>query len=75
MNPKFRPLYLTLGAIGLILLIVKIIIGLPNIDPAMILAIAVPDMLFVYLAYKTYPEEAEDSKLNHYQSVKIFSGK
>lgn len=75
MNPKFRALYLIFGTIGLALLIFEVVLGLPNIDPVMVLAIAVPDMLFFYLAYKTYPDEVADNKMNEYQPVKVFSGK
>lgn len=55
MNPKYRYLYLSIGAIGLILLFYQVISNLPDIDPLKVLVIAAPDMLFVFLAYKTYP--------------------
>lgn len=59
MNPKYRYLYLTFGAIGLILLLFQFFSNLPEVDPVKILLIAVPDMVFVFLAYKTYPPEPE----------------
>ncbi len=62
MNPKYRVFYLSVGAIGLILLFYQIISNLPDIDPVRILLIAVPDMLFVFLAYKTYPPEPESKR-------------
>ena len=62
MNPKFRYLYLSVGAAGLILLFYQIISNLPDIDPVRILLIAVPDMVFVFLAYKTYPAEPETKR-------------
>ena len=55
MNPKFRALYLVLGAAGLILLGYYTIKSFPEINPGMILLITVPTMLFFFLAYKTYP--------------------
>ena len=59
MNPKYRYLYLTIGGIGLALLFYQFFSNLPEIDPIKILLIAVPDMLFVFLAYKTYPPEPD----------------
>lgn len=70
MNPKYRYLYLSVGAAGLILLIYQIISNLPEIDPVRILLIAVPDMLFVFLAYKTYPPETE-TKRQSYSERKV----
>lgn len=70
MNPKYRYLYLSLGAIGLILLFYQIISNLPEIDPVRVLLIAVPDMLFVFLAYKTYPPEA-DAKRQSFSERKV----
>jgi hypothetical protein len=57
MNPKFRFLYLFLGFSGLLFLIYYVIISFPNINPAYVLAITIPDMLFFSLAYKTFPVE------------------
>jgi len=57
MNPKFRTLYLLLGFIGLIILIYQIISTLPDVNPVSVLLVTVPDMLFFFLAYKTYPVE------------------
>jgi hypothetical protein len=71
MNPKYRYLYLTVGAIGLILLIFQIISNLPEIDPVRILLIAVPDMLFVFLAYKTYPPEPEAKSSRTFSERKV----
>ncbi len=57
MNTKFRSLYLVLGFGGLLLLIYHAIASYPEINPASVLAITLPDMLFFYLAYRTYPAE------------------
>ncbi|HZY37482.1 MAG TPA: hypothetical protein VFE53_12580 [Mucilaginibacter sp.] len=71
MNPKYRYLFLSVGAIGLILLCYQIISNLPEIDPVRILLIAVPDMLFVFLAYKTYPPEADAKSSHRYSERKV----
>jgi hypothetical protein len=66
-NPKFRPLYLIGGFIGLAMLIYQIAIDLPDINPGFILLITIPDMAFFFLAYKTYPEEeVVESKVKSY---------
>jgi hypothetical protein len=70
MNPKYRYLYLSAGAVGLILLFYQVISNLPEIDPVRVLFIAVPDMAFVFLAYKTYPPEPE-AKRQSYQQRKV----
>jgi uncharacterized membrane protein len=57
MNPKFRALYLLLGFVGLAVLIYEIISTLPDVNPINVLIVTVPDMLFFFLAYKTYPVE------------------
>jgi hypothetical protein len=59
MNPKYRYLYLSVGMIGFVILFYKIISDLPEIDPVRILCISVPDMVFFFFAYKTYPPEPE----------------
>jgi len=68
MNPKFRFVYLFLGMMGLFLLVYEAIDTYPDIDPAIILVIAIPDMLFFFLAYKTYPtdEKSEASVRREY---------
>jgi hypothetical protein len=57
MNPKYRAFYLLGGAIGLVLLIYQAITTYPDINPANVLIITIPDMVFLFLAYKTYPVE------------------
>ena len=64
MNPKYRVFYLLGGAAGLALLIYQSIITYPDINPASVLIITIPDMVFFFLAYKTYP--AEDASENEY---------
>jgi hypothetical protein len=56
MDAKFRVLYLVAGAAGLIYLVYFMVATFPNVDPVRTLVITVPDMLFFFLAYKTYPE-------------------
>ncbi len=62
MDPRFRILYLLLGAAGLAFLIYVIITTFDNINPVDILIITIPDMLFFFLAYKTYPAEEAEAK-------------
>ena len=57
MNPKFRAFYLLGGTAGLVLLIYQAIVTYPDIDPAIVLLITIPDMVFFYLAYQTYPAD------------------
>jgi len=71
MNPKYRYFYLSIGLAGLILLFYQIISTLPEIDPVRILVIAVPDMVFVFLAYKTYPPEAEAKTSRSFSHRKV----
>jgi len=64
MNPKYRSIYLLLGFAGLGYLIYHIIatftlFGAYAINPGTVLLIAIPDMVFFFLAYKTYPIEGE----------------
>ena len=66
MNPKLRPLYLLLGAAGLFTLVFQILYFLPNFDLYMILTISLPDMLFFYLAYLTYPPDPEPNQWGNY---------
>jgi hypothetical protein len=66
-NPKFRIVYLFLGFIGLAALIYQLVKTLPDINPGIILSITLPDMLFFFLAYKTYPtEELIEEKVKSY---------
>ena len=60
MDPKYRPIYLLLGFTGLIYLICQVLITMSvELNLGLILLIAVPDLVFFYLAYKTYPVESE----------------
>jgi hypothetical protein len=68
MNPKLRPLYLLLGAAGLFALVFQVLYNLPQIDLVMILAIAIPDMFFFYLAYLTYPPDPAPRSWEYYES-------
>ena len=62
MNAKFRPLYLLLGFAGLFFLLFQAIATIQNLDLVLVIAVAVPDMFFFYLAYLTYPPEPETQK-------------
>jgi hypothetical protein len=53
-----RTLSLILAFGGLLVLGYYIFIKFPDIEADTILCITVPDLLFFYLAYKTYPEPA-----------------
>ena len=58
MNPKYRSIYLILGFAGLLYLVYHAISTFADgINPLSILFIAVPDLVFFFLAYKTYPAE------------------
>lgn len=41
---------------GLFFLACDSFIGYRDIDPGRVLLIAIPDLIFFYLAYKTYPD-------------------
>jgi hypothetical protein len=55
MNPKYRFISLFWGFLGLAVLAFELIANANHFDPMMILYIAVPDMVFFSIAYKTYP--------------------
>jgi hypothetical protein len=71
MNPKYRYLYVLVGGIGFVFLFYYAISNFTDIDPARILAIAVPDMLFFFLAYKTYPPEPLTKRQESYHHRKV----
>jgi hypothetical protein len=58
MSSLLRFLYLVLGIAGLVLLVYRVIETFPDINPIDVLVITVPDMLFFFLAYRTYPAES-----------------
>jgi len=57
MNPKLRFLYLFLGFAGLFCLVYNIVTTFPNISRLNVVSIAILDILFFSLAYRTYPVE------------------
>ena len=63
MNPRYRFVYLLLGFIGLAYLAYYVITTFTEssdvVNPGFVLLITVPDMVFFFLAYKTYPAENE----------------
>ena len=59
MDTKYRTLYLLFGFSGLAFLIFHIIVNFEDINPANVLMITIPDMVFFFLAYRTYPAENE----------------
>ena len=60
MNPKFRLLYIIIGALLLISLLVEVIMTYPEVSPKGVLLNAMPALLFFYLAYKTYHEKKDN---------------
>jgi hypothetical protein len=66
MNAKLRPLYLLVGFTGLFFLLFRIVADIQNLDLVLVISIAVPDMLFFYLAYLTYPPEADPERYRNY---------
>ncbi|MDB4921424.1 hypothetical protein [Mucilaginibacter sp.] len=71
MNPKYRSLYLLIAFAGLMFLAYDAFIAFPDLNPGRVLLIAFPDMVFFFLAYKTYPIEEgitmKTSKVKSYQ--------
>jgi len=71
MNPKYRSLYLMIAFAGLLFLAYDAFIAFPDISPLRVLLIAFPDMIFFFLAYRTYPVEEgvtmKTSKVKSYQ--------
>lgn len=57
MNAKYFTLYLMIAFAGLIFLACDSFISYREIEPGRVLLITIPDMIFFYLAYKTYPAE------------------
>ena len=60
MNPKFRLLYIIIGALLLISLLVEVVMTYPEVSPKGVLLNAMPALLFFYLAYKTYHEKKDN---------------
>ncbi len=56
-NPKFRSLYLFIAVAGFAFLVYRIADTFSDIDPQDTLFISLADMVFFYLAYKTYPNQ------------------
>jgi len=56
MNSKYSYLYLMIAFAGLFFLGCDSFIGYRDIDLGRVLLIAIPDLIFFYLAYKTYPD-------------------
>ena len=63
MDPKYRLIYLLLGFTGLIYLVCQVLFTMSaELNLGLILLIAIPDLVFFYLAYKTYPVESETKR-------------
>jgi hypothetical protein len=58
MNLKYRFISLTFGWLGLGALLFQLIVNMGSFDPAAVLCLAIPDIFFFYVAYKTYPAES-----------------
>ncbi|WP_428330877.1 hypothetical protein [Mucilaginibacter sp.] len=56
LNSKFRYLYIFIGLAGLGLMVYIVVDSYPFVNPGYILLTATIDMVFFFLAYKTYPE-------------------
>jgi hypothetical protein len=71
MNPKYRSLYLMIAFAGLLFLAYDAFLAYPDINPLRVLLISFSDMIFFFLAYKTYPVEEgvsmKTSKVKSYQ--------
>lgn len=48
---------LTVAVAGLFVFGYYVFTHFPDLDPAIILGITLPDMVFFYLAYRTYPHQ------------------
>lgn len=57
MNPKYRSLYLLIGFAGFLFLGYDAFMAYPELSPLRVLLIAFPDMIFFFLAYRTYPAD------------------
>jgi len=72
MNPKYRSLYLLIGFAGLLFLGYDAFVAYPDLNPLRVLLIAFPDMVFFFLAYRTYPADEraamEPGKVKSYQN-------
>lgn len=55
MNPKYRSLYLFIGFAGFLFLGYDAFMSYPDLNPLRVLLIAFPDLIFFFLAYRTYP--------------------
>ena len=66
MSTKLRPLYLLAGFAGLLYLMFQLIVNISNLDLVLILAVAIPDMFFFYLAYLTYPPDRDPGAYENY---------
>ncbi len=69
MGPKFRIVYLIGGFTGLGFLICYFVVNILDCDPKIVMEIAIPDMVFVYLAYKTYPDESRIRVVKSYYNT------
>lgn len=57
MNPKYRSLYLLIAFAGFLFLGYDAFMAFPDLNPLRVLLIAFPDMVFFFLAYRTYPAD------------------
>jgi hypothetical protein len=71
MNYFLRFVYLLLGVAGLGLLAYQVIETFPDVNPMDILVITIPDLLFFFLAYRTYPVESVSHVQRSYQQRKV----
>ena len=71
MNYVLRFVYLLLGIAGLGLLGYQVIETFPDVNPIDILVITIPDLLFFFLAYRTYPVDPVSQDQGSYQQRKV----
>jgi len=71
MNPKYRSLFLLIGFAGFLFLGYDAFMTYPDLNPLRVLLIAFPDLIFFFLAYRTYPADEsaqmKTSKVKSYQ--------
>ena len=71
MNALLRVIFVLIGIAGLGLLGYDTVMTFPDINPVNVLVITIPDLLFFFLAYKTYPAETVAKPQQSYQHSKV----
>jgi len=71
MNALLRVVFILIGIAGLGLLGYNTVLTFPDINPIDVLVITIPDMVFFFLAYKTYPPERATKPQQNYQRTNV----